>query len=61
VPDYFEGPAVDFTEFLIETLSLALNPYPRAEGVEPVTIVEDDPDSGTSPFARLKELKSTRD
>lgn len=61
MPDFFEGPEVDFTELLIETLSLALNPYPRSEGAEPVEIVEDSGENEASPFARLKDLKTTRD
>jgi len=61
MPDYFEGPEVDFTELLIETLSLALNPFPRAEGAEPVEIVEDSGENDASPFAQLKDLKTTRD
>ena len=61
-PDHFEGPEVDFSEYLVETLSLALNPYPRIPGAK----VEDDrtfsdDEAPESPFASLKSLKSEGD
>jgi uncharacterized metal-binding protein YceD (DUF177 family) len=58
-PDYFEGPEVDFSELIIETLSLAIDPYPRAtgEGIDDLGLPQQDDDD--SPFARLKSLKNT--
>jgi uncharacterized metal-binding protein YceD (DUF177 family) len=57
LPDHFEGGAADLSELIIETLALAVDPYPRAEGekVEDVGL----PDSGTkdNPFAELARLK----
>ncbi len=61
LPDYFEGPEIDFSEFLLETLALAIDPYPRAPDAEvPEEGFGDDP-ADSSPFADLKHLKSTRD
>lgn len=62
LPDHFEGPEVDFAEYLVETLALALDPYPRASGAE---IADDGPLSGDeeprSPFAGLQSLKPEKD
>lgn len=56
IPDYFEGHEVDLAEPLIETLALALDPYPRAEGasLEGLDVPQDEPEP--SPFAGLKSL-----
>jgi uncharacterized metal-binding protein YceD (DUF177 family) len=56
LPDYFEGHEVDLTDALIETVALALDPYPRAEGVslDDVELPEDKPDE--SPFGALRSL-----
>lgn len=56
LPDYFEGHEVDLSEALVETVALALDPYPRAEGVsvEDLDLPEDDGDE--SPFSSLKSL-----
>jgi hypothetical protein len=61
IPDHFEGNEADLTELIVETLALALDPYPRAEGesldalgLEP-DVVEDHP------FAALKALKPKQD
>ena len=59
LPDYFAGPNVDFSELLLEVLSLAIDPFPRAPGAEAAStgdVVEE-----ISPFAALKALKSTGD
>ena len=32
LPDHFDGPEADLSEWLIETLALALDPYPRKPG-----------------------------
>ena len=61
LPDHFEGPEVDLTEWLVETLSLALEPYPRKQGVEIDTAYRDDADDGDSPFDALKALKTTKE
>jgi uncharacterized metal-binding protein YceD (DUF177 family) len=57
-PDHFEGPEADLSELIIETLALAIDPYPRAEGesLEDLGQVGDD-DAELSPFAHLRALK----
>ncbi len=61
-PDYFEGDYADLTELVVETLALALDPYPRAPGVEfePGRDGDDDP-AKSSPFAALSALKPDKD
>jgi uncharacterized metal-binding protein YceD (DUF177 family) len=56
-PDYFEGPEVDFSELIVETLSLAIDPYPRGEGegLDALGLPQQDEDE--SPFASLESLK----
>ncbi|GHA36498.1 metal-binding protein [Devosia pacifica] len=57
-PDYIEGNEVDLTELVIETVALAVDPYPRAEGVSVEDVIETDAPAEESPFAKLKQLKS---
>lgn len=55
-PDAFAGDSIDVGVVLLEEFALALDPYPRAPGVEfavPEEAVVDEPDS---PFAVLKSL-----
>jgi uncharacterized metal-binding protein YceD (DUF177 family) len=56
VPEYFEGHEVDLSEAIIETVALALDPYPRAPGASlaQVGLPPDEPEP--SPFAVLKTL-----
>jgi len=59
LPDHFEGNEADMTPLIIETLALAIDPYPRNGG-------EQVPEAGygdakESPFARLKVLKDKLD
>jgi uncharacterized metal-binding protein YceD (DUF177 family) len=58
VPDHFEGNEADLSALIIETLSLAVDPYPHAPGetVGELDIVDKDAES-TSPFSKLKALK----
>lgn len=60
-PDYIDGPELDLTELLVETIALAIDLYPRAPGasLESLDVAPDDVE--TSPFARLKELKPRPD
>jgi hypothetical protein len=61
VPDHFEGNEADLSELLVETLSLAVDPYPRRpdESLEDIGLAADDePDN---PFAALKALKTPPD
>lgn len=61
VPDHFEGPEADMSGLIIETLALAVDPYPRAEGesIESLGLAKTDEDG--SPFASLKALKKSDD
>ena len=61
LPDRFEGPEVDLTEWLVETLSLAIEPYPRKPGAEIAPDYHDEGDETESPFQALKALKSTKE
>jgi hypothetical protein len=57
VPDHFAGPEADLSDLIVETLALAVDPYPRAPGESlddlqlPSEAVEDHP------FSALKALK----
>lgn len=62
LPDHFEGAEVDFSDWILETLALALDPYPRNPGAELATDGdEDDDEAAASPFAKLKSLKPSGD
>jgi len=61
VPDHFEGNEADLSALIIETLALALDPYPRQPG-ETLGALRDDGDTESDlPFAGLKILKTTED
>jgi uncharacterized metal-binding protein YceD (DUF177 family) len=62
VPDHFEGPEADLSDLVLESLSLAIDPYPRLEGesLEDIGIAGDDPRE-SSPFSALKGLKPAGD
>lgn len=57
IPDHFEGPEADLSGLIIETLALALDPYPRAEGESLDSLGLPEPEAEESPFAALKSLK----
>lgn len=61
VPDHFEGNEADLTELILETLSLAIDPYPRAEGEEIGEIGGGGDTEADLPFAGLKVLKTPED
>jgi uncharacterized metal-binding protein YceD (DUF177 family) len=57
LPDPLEGPEVDLSDLVIESLALAIDPYPRRQG-ESVEDLDLPADAGEdSPFAALKALK----
>lgn len=60
-PDHIDGPEVDLSALLIETLALAIDPYPRRpdESLDSLGIDLDNGPSG--PFAALERLKKTDD
>jgi uncharacterized metal-binding protein YceD (DUF177 family) len=55
-PEVLSSPFVDLAEPLLEELSLALDPYPRAPGAVFQVQSQEDPAS-SSPFAVLEALK----
>ena len=56
-PDHIDGPEVDLSALLLETLALALDPYPRlpGESLDALGISVSDAEAG--PFAGLARLK----
>lgn len=60
-PDYFEGHEVDLSDLVLETLALAIDPYPRAPGASLDAVLPPDDGSELSPFAKLKSLKDSTD
>lgn len=60
-PDFIDGPEVDLSALLLETVALAIEPYPRlpGESLETLGLKTDLEDDG--PFASLKSLKNPSD
>lgn len=60
-PDHIDGPEVDLSALLIETLALAIDPYPRRadESIDSLGIDLGNGPSG--PFAGLEKLKKSSD
>lgn len=60
-PDHIAGPEVDLSALLVETLALAIDPYPRqpGESLDSLGLNKDGEDSG--PFAGLARLKKPDD
>jgi len=59
-PEPLEGDEIDLGEIAAQQAALAMDPYPRAEGVGPRDHYDQRPDPETdrpSPFAKLKALK----
>lgn len=58
-PDHIDGPEVDLSALLLETLALALDPYPRLpkESLEALGLPTGDAEEG--PFAALAKLKAS--
>lgn len=58
LPDYVDGPELDLTSIITETVALALDPYPRAPGasIDAIEVAHDAPEP--SPFAALQRLKN---
>jgi uncharacterized metal-binding protein YceD (DUF177 family) len=58
IPDHFDGQEADLSDLIIESLVLAIDPYPRSEGESLESIgINPIEDEDESPFARLKSLK----
>lgn len=60
-PDHIDGPEVDLSALLVETLALAIDPYPRREGESVETLGLDLTDGEAGPFAALKKLRKSTD
>lgn len=56
-PDHFDGPEADLSALIIETLALAIDPYPRAPGESLDALGVAGGDADDSPFASLRTLK----
>ena len=59
-PEYIVDGKIDLGELVTQYLSLAINPYPHAEGVEPADYADkmsSEDDGITNPFAALKGWK----
>lgn len=61
VPDHFEGNEADLSALIIETLALALDPYPRLPGETAGALPDDGELERDMPFAGLKILKTPED
>jgi hypothetical protein len=60
-PDHIDGQEVDLSNLLLETLALALDPYPRLAGESLDSQGVSTADSETGPFAGLARLKGTEE
>ena len=60
-PDHIDGPEVDLSALLIETLALAIDPYPRSPGESLDSLGIKVGDGPVSPFAALEKLKKSTD
>ncbi|NGP19057.1 YceD family protein [Devosia aurantiaca] len=56
-PDHIDGPEVDLSALLLETLALGLDPYPRLPGESLDALGLRTGDAEESPFAQLARLK----
>lgn len=61
VPDHFEGNEADMSDLVVETLSLALDPYPKNAGESVGALGDEDDTESDLPFAGLKVLKTPED
>ena len=60
-PDHIDGPEVDLSDLLIETLALAIDPYPRRPGESLDSLGIDVAGAPAGPFAALEKLKKSTD
>lgn len=60
-PDHIDGPEVDLSALLIETLALAIEPYPRLPGESLDSLGIDLGGGPSGPFAALEKLKKSTD
>lgn len=57
-PDHIDGPEVDLSALLIETLALAIDPYPRRADEDLASLGVDLGEGEGGPFAALARLKA---
>ena len=60
-PDHIDGPEVDLSVLLTETLALAIDPYPRQSGESLDSLGVDLGNGPSGPFAALEKLKKSTD
>jgi uncharacterized metal-binding protein YceD (DUF177 family) len=60
-PDHIDGPEVDLSALLMESLALALDPYPRRPGETLEALDGVKLDEKDNPFAQLAKLKPQGD
>jgi uncharacterized metal-binding protein YceD (DUF177 family) len=60
-PDHIDGPEVDLSALLIETIALAIDPYPRRPGESLESLGLNDDGEPSGPFAALTKLKKSTD
>lgn len=60
-PDHIDGPEVDLSALLIETLALAIDPYPRRPEESLDSLGIDVSGGPISPFGALEKLKKSTD
>ena len=56
-PDHIDGPEVDLSALLVETLALAIDPYPRLPNEDINSLGLNDDAAASGPFAGLAKLK----
>ena len=56
-PDHIDGPEVDLSALLVETLALAIDPYPRLADEDVNALGLNDDAAASGPFADLAKLK----
>lgn len=56
-PDHIDGPEVDLSALLLETLALAIEPYPRRDGESLSSLELDVGEQEAGPFAALARFK----
>jgi hypothetical protein len=60
-PDQIDGPEVDLSALMVETLALAIDPYPRRDGDDLATSGLAVSEGEGGPFAALAKLKAKGD
>lgn len=60
-PDQLDGPEVNLSALLVETLGLAVDPYPRRDGESLDSLGVDLGNGPSGPFAGLEKLKRPSD